>query len=40
MLRSFNPMPDGRRRDAIFFSVLRAEWPAVDRRLSDVAVAR
>ena len=28
-LRSFNPMPDGRRRDAIFYSVLRAEWPAV-----------
>jgi RimJ/RimL family protein N-acetyltransferase len=28
-LRSFNPMPDGRRRDAIFYSVLRAEWPHV-----------
>lgn len=39
VLRSFNPMPDGRRRDAVFYSVLRAEWPAVDRRLSRVAVA-
>lgn len=28
-LRSFNPMPGGRRRDAIFYSVLRAEWPGV-----------
>ncbi len=28
-LRSFNPMPDGRRRDAVYFSVLRAEWPRV-----------
>jgi RimJ/RimL family protein N-acetyltransferase len=32
-LRSFNPMPDGRRRDAIFYSVLRAEWPSVRERL-------
>lgn len=29
VLRSFNPMPDGRRRDAVFYSVLRAEWPGV-----------
>ncbi|MEV7727400.1 GNAT family N-acetyltransferase [Streptomyces sp. NPDC101733] len=29
VLRSFNYMPGGRRRDAIFYSVLRAEWPAV-----------
>lgn len=29
VLRSFNFMPDGRRRDAVFYSVLRAEWPAV-----------
>jgi RimJ/RimL family protein N-acetyltransferase len=28
-LRSFNPMPDGRRRDAVYYSVLRAEWPRV-----------
>lgn len=40
VLRSFNPMPDGRRRDAIFYSVLRSEWPAVDRRLAGVVVAR
>lgn len=26
-LRSFNYMPGGRRRDAVFYSVLRAEWP-------------
>ncbi|HEY3732892.1 MAG TPA: GNAT family protein [Streptosporangiaceae bacterium] len=28
-LRSFNPMPDGRRRDAVYYSVLRGEWPRV-----------
>lgn len=27
VLRSYNPMPDGRRRDAVYYSVLRAEWP-------------
>jgi RimJ/RimL family protein N-acetyltransferase len=32
-LRSFNPMPDGRRRDAVYFSVLRAEWPYVREQL-------
>jgi RimJ/RimL family protein N-acetyltransferase len=32
-LRSFNPMPDGRRRDAVFYSVLRAEWPEVREQL-------
>jgi RimJ/RimL family protein N-acetyltransferase len=32
-LRSFNPMPDGRRRDAVFYSVLRAEWPYVRAQL-------
>ncbi|MGI8665640.1 MAG: GNAT family N-acetyltransferase [Jatrophihabitans sp.] len=32
-LRSYNPMPGGRRRDAIFYSVLRGEWPAVKQRL-------
>jgi len=26
--RSYNFMPDGRRRDAVFYSILRAEWPA------------
>jgi RimJ/RimL family protein N-acetyltransferase len=41
ILRSFNPMPDGRRRDAVFFSVLRAEWPHVrEQLLSRPKVAR
>ncbi|MFE0423188.1 GNAT family N-acetyltransferase [Streptomyces sp. NPDC058953] len=34
VLRSFNYMPGGRRRDAVYYSVLRAEWPAVKERLS------
>lgn len=29
VLRSYNFMPDGRRRNAIFYSVLKNEWPAV-----------
>lgn len=29
VLRSFNYMPGGRRRDAIFYSVLAGEWPAI-----------
>jgi RimJ/RimL family protein N-acetyltransferase len=33
-LRSFNPMPDGRRRDAVYYSVLRGEWPGVRAQLS------
>ncbi len=33
VLRSFNPMPDGTRRDAVFYSVLRGEWPDVKARL-------
>jgi len=32
-LRSFNPMPDGRRRDAVYYSVLRDEWPWVKEQL-------
>jgi RimJ/RimL family protein N-acetyltransferase len=32
-LRSFNPMPDGRRRDAVYYSVLAAEWPTVREQL-------
>jgi RimJ/RimL family protein N-acetyltransferase len=32
-LRSFNFMPGGRRRDAIYYSVLKAEWPDVRARL-------
>lgn len=41
VLRSFNYMPGGRRRDAVYYSVLRQEWPqvraALTRRLSEVA---
>lgn len=33
-MRSFNPMPGGRRRDAVYYSVLRAEWPSVREQLS------
>lgn len=29
VLRSFNYMPGGRRRDVIYYSVLRQEWPQV-----------
>lgn len=32
-LRSFNYMPGGRRRDAVYYSVLRREWPRVRREL-------
>jgi RimJ/RimL family protein N-acetyltransferase len=40
ILRSYNPMPDGRRRDAVFYSVVRPEWPEVRARLTDrIAVA-
>lgn len=34
-LRSFNYMPDGRRRDAIFYSVLANEWPWVSETLQQ-----
>jgi RimJ/RimL family protein N-acetyltransferase len=37
VLRSYNPMPGGRRRDAIYYSVLRGEWPAVKERLTGQA---
>lgn len=38
-LRSFNPMPDGRRRDAVYYSVLRPEWPDVrDQLLTSAKV--
>jgi RimJ/RimL family protein N-acetyltransferase len=33
VLRSYNFMPDGRRRDAIFYSVLKSEWPDVKEML-------
>ncbi|KVG71060.1 GNAT family N-acetyltransferase [Burkholderia ubonensis] len=29
VMRSFNVMPGGRRRDAIYYSILKAEWPDV-----------
>lgn len=32
-LRSLNPMPGGRRRDAVYFSILRSEWPDVRAKL-------
>jgi RimJ/RimL family protein N-acetyltransferase len=35
ILRSFNPMPGGRRRNAVFYSVLRAEWPDIKKQLAD-----
>jgi len=35
VLRSFNFMPSGRRRDAIFYSVLKAEWADVRRELEE-----
>ena len=37
VLRSFNPMPDNRRRDAIYYSILRSEWPEVEQRLLGAA---
>jgi RimJ/RimL family protein N-acetyltransferase len=33
ILRSYNPMPGGRRRNAVFYSVLRAEWPEIKEQL-------
>jgi RimJ/RimL family protein N-acetyltransferase len=37
VLRSYNPMPGGRRRDAIYYSVLRGEWQAVKTQLASFA---
>ncbi|MFG3155539.1 GNAT family N-acetyltransferase [Streptomyces sp. NPDC048219] len=34
VLRSFEPMPDGRRRDTVCHSILAWEWPALERRLA------
>ncbi|MFJ6618289.1 GNAT family N-acetyltransferase [Kitasatospora sp. NPDC091335] len=39
VMRSFNPMPEGRRRDAIYYSVLRAEWLSVGEQLSRAGKA-
>jgi RimJ/RimL family protein N-acetyltransferase len=33
ILRSYNPMPGGRRRNAVYYSVLRGEWPYVKGQL-------
>lgn len=35
VLRSFNFMPSGRRRDAIFYSVLAPEWPEIKNTLQQ-----
>ncbi|MGK5628521.1 GNAT family N-acetyltransferase [Streptomyces sp. URMC 123] len=32
--RSYNYMPGGRRRDAVFYSILRADWPRVKQQLA------
>lgn len=40
MLRSFNPMPDGTRRDAVYYSILSGEWPSVRDRLMAKADTR
>ena len=29
VFRSYNYMPDGRRRDAVWYSILKREWPIV-----------
>ncbi|WP_448317495.1 GNAT family N-acetyltransferase [Streptomyces sp. CO7] len=34
VLRSFNYMPGGRRRDAVYYSVLGGEWPGVKAQLA------
>ena len=39
-LRSFNPMPGGRRRDAVYYSILADEWPAVRKTLADAQKVR
>lgn len=35
IFRSYNYMPGGRRRDAIYFSIIRREWPDIRRRLTS-----
>lgn len=32
-LRSYNVMPGGRRRDAVFYGIVRADWPLTRQRL-------
>lgn len=38
--RSYNPMPGGRRRDAVFYSVIRQEWPRVKQDLATLPKVR
>ena len=33
VLRSYNFMPSGRRRDAVYYSILAGEWPSVSEQL-------
>ncbi|MFI9503894.1 GNAT family N-acetyltransferase [Nocardia sp. NPDC052566] len=33
VFRSYNYMPSGRRRDAVYYSILAGEWPSVKRQL-------
>lgn len=35
VLRSFNYMPDNRRRDAVYYSILKREWPEVSALLTS-----
>ncbi|MEA2821120.1 MAG: hypothetical protein QOJ86_3124 [Bradyrhizobium sp.] len=35
VFRSYNYMPDGRRRNAVYYSILRSEWPTVKAGLID-----
>jgi len=37
VLRSYNYMPGGRRRDAIYYSILKSEWPSVMVRMAEQA---
>jgi len=37
--RSFNYMPSGRRRDAVYYSILKAEWPTVRAERFDEQLA-
>jgi RimJ/RimL family protein N-acetyltransferase len=36
VLRSYNFMPDNRRRDAVYYSILKSEWPEVKETLRGV----
>lgn len=37
VLRSYNFMPDNRRRDAVYYSILKSEWPVVKDVLQHVS---